>query len=145
MSPAEGAADAAGNAAVDQFISDPDVDGPEALPRSNGELVFDAPWETRAFGLAIGLGREGVYEWEDFRRRLIGEIGAWEAEHPTAAEDAEKEGWNYYDHWLTSLEGVLLEGDLMTAQEVEDRVQKIADEQAHEHDHQHGHGHDHAQ
>jgi nitrile hydratase accessory protein len=128
-------------AAVDRFIADPDVEGPEALPRSNGELVFDAPWETRAFGLAVGLGREGAYEWEDFRRRLIAEIAAWEAEHPTAVDDAEKAGWNYYAHWLTSLEGVLLDGELMSAREVEERVDRIAHEQAHEHDHQHDHDH----
>jgi nitrile hydratase accessory protein len=128
---------------VDRFISDPDVQGPEALPRSNGELVFEAPWETRAFGLAVGLGREGVYEWEDFRARLIAEIGAWEAKHPTAVDDAERAGWNYYDHWLGSLERVLLDGDLISAGELEDRVERIAHEEAHEHDHDHPGSHSH--
>jgi nitrile hydratase accessory protein len=116
----------AADTAVDRFIADPDVEGPEALPRSNGELVFEAPWESRAFALAVGLGREGVYDWEDFRARLIAEIGAWEAEHPGAVDDAEREGWSYYDHWLTSLEGVLVEGDHIS-----------------EHDHEHQHPHPH--
>ena len=31
---------------------EPDAHGPLAPPRRNGELVFEAPWETRAFGLA---------------------------------------------------------------------------------------------
>jgi hypothetical protein len=31
-----------------------EIEGPAAPPRSNGELVFAAPWESRAFGLAAG-------------------------------------------------------------------------------------------
>ena len=29
------------------------LDGVAALPRKNGELVFEAPWQGRAFGLAV--------------------------------------------------------------------------------------------
>ena len=29
--------------------------GTAALPRHNGELAFDAPWEGRVFGMAIGV------------------------------------------------------------------------------------------
>jgi hypothetical protein len=32
--------------------------GAEALPRSNGELVFEEPWQARAFGVAVGLIQE---------------------------------------------------------------------------------------
>ena len=32
-----------------------DSSGPAAPPRDNGELVFAAPWESRAFGLALAL------------------------------------------------------------------------------------------
>ena len=40
-----------------------------ALPRLNGELVFSAPWEGRALGMAIAL-KDG----EEFRDRLIIEV-----------------------------------------------------------------------
>jgi hypothetical protein len=60
-----------------------DSSGPAAPPRDNGELVFAAPWESRAFGLALALNEAGLIEWEDFRRALIREIGAWEAAHPS--------------------------------------------------------------
>jgi hypothetical protein len=29
--------------------------GPATPPRDNGELVFAAPWESQAFGLALAL------------------------------------------------------------------------------------------
>lgn len=31
------------------------MSGAAALPRRNGELVFEAPWQGRAFGLALAL------------------------------------------------------------------------------------------
>ena len=75
-----------------------DSSGPAAPPRDNGELVFAAPWESRAFGIALALHDSGRIEWEDFRQTLIAEIGGWEATHPS------REGWSYYECWLRSLE-----------------------------------------
>ena len=65
-----------------------DAAGPAAPPRDNGELVFAAPWESRAFGLALALTETGLIDWEDFRQALIREIGDWEAAHPSG------EGWS---------------------------------------------------
>ena len=45
--------------------------GDEALPRKNGELAFNEPWEDRAFGLATALTESGVFNWADFRDRLV--------------------------------------------------------------------------
>ena len=50
------------------------MEGDVALPRLNGELVFSAPWEGRAFGMAIALMDGGQYRWEEFRDRLIVEV-----------------------------------------------------------------------
>ena len=75
-----------------------DSSGPAAPPRDNGELVFAAPWESRAFGLALALNEAGLIDWEDFRQALIREIGDWEAAHPSGA------GWSYYECWLRALE-----------------------------------------
>jgi hypothetical protein len=53
-----------------------DADGPLAPPRRNGELVFEAAWQARAFGMAVALlEREGL-RWEAFRRYLIAAIEA---------------------------------------------------------------------
>ena len=49
--------------------------GPAALPRRNGELVFEAPWQGRVFGLALGVVRHLGLPWHEFQQRLIAEIG----------------------------------------------------------------------
>jgi len=49
------------------------MDEQVALPRKNGELVFEAPWEARAFGLAVALNEAGVYPWRDFSQGLAAE------------------------------------------------------------------------
>lgn len=105
------------------------MSGPAALPRSNGELVFTEPWEGRAFGIAVALNEAGAYDWEAFRKRLIGEI-------ESAGDD---DGTRYYERWLASLEQVLLDGGVISEDELSEREQDIA---AHD-DHDHGHGHDH--
>ena len=49
-----------------------------ALPRENGELVFQAPWEARAFGLAVALNAKALYEWREFSAELAATIAAAE-------------------------------------------------------------------
>ena len=116
------------------------ADGPAAPPRSNGELVFEAPWESRAFGIAVALSEGRAFEWEQFRQRLIVEIGGWEREHGTGPAAA----WSYYERWLDSLEGLLLDGGVLSEEEIRVRAELIAHEEAHEHDgHDHAHDHHH--
>ena len=79
------------------------------LPRKNGELVFEAPWQSRAFGMAVALNERGTYEWDAFRGRLVDEI----------AHDA---GRAYYASWLNALERLLLERGLLTADELRQRT-----------------------
>ena len=50
--------------------------GATALPRENGELVFDAPSQGRIFGLALGVVRARGIDWEEFRQRLMAAIEA---------------------------------------------------------------------
>ena len=51
-----------------------DVEGPAAPPRSNGELVFAEPWESRAFAMAVALCEAGVFTWREFQGALIARI-----------------------------------------------------------------------
>jgi hypothetical protein len=53
-----------------------DTSGPAAPPRRNGELVFEAPWQGRAFGICVAvLEREGL-GWDAFRPHLVAAIAA---------------------------------------------------------------------
>ena len=114
-----------------------DSAGPAAPPRDNGELVFAAPWESRAFGVALALHESGRMDWEDFRQSLIGEIAAWEAAHPSG------EGWSYYECWLRSLERVVSGKGLINAGDLRARQAELAARPAgHDHDEAGGHGHE---
>ena len=107
--------------------------GPAALPRRNGELVFEAPWQSRAFGVAVALHDAGQMDFEVFRERLIAEI----ASH--ANEDGADTGaGGYYEHWLDALQAVLLDCGLVSAGQLAERAAAIAHDWAHDHDHQHG-------
>jgi nitrile hydratase accessory protein len=93
------------------------MDGETALPRSNGELVFEAPWEGRAFGIAVNLNESGVYPWGAFREGLVGQI---------AAGDAKKDSTTYYERWLATLEDLLLQRGIVTPEELDARTAEYA-------------------
>ena len=77
-----------------------DAAGPAAPPRSNGELVFEAEWQGRAFGLCVAiLEREGL-GWGDFRRHLVAAIA-------TAPDD------DYYEQFVVALDALIAERGLM--------------------------------
>ncbi|MFI8182318.1 nitrile hydratase accessory protein [Actinacidiphila glaucinigra] len=115
-----------------------DVDGPAAPPRSNGELVFAEPWESRAFGMAVGLHEAGAFAWPRFQAALIARIRAWEDGR------AEDEAWDYYRLWLAALEDVLTEQDVVRADEVTTRARTLAGRPAgHDHGDRGAHGGDH--
>ncbi len=95
--------------------------GTAAPPRRNGELVFGAPWESRVFGLTLALCEAGLFQWEEFRRRLCEEIAAGESRARPAAE-----GEGYYAHWQAACERLLSEKGLCTAFELETCVRTLA-------------------
>ena len=51
--------------------------GPGAPPMVNGELLFEFPWQSRAFGMARVLCEAGIFHWDEFRRLLITNIREW--------------------------------------------------------------------
>src|SRR5205823_5167473 len=87
-----------------------DVDGPGAPPRSNGELIFDAPWQARVFGLAAAVVETRFAgDREPFRQRLIAAIAA-DPERP------------YWDSWAMALEELATADGLLPPGAVDRRV-----------------------
>lgn len=78
--------------------------------------TFDAPWQARAFAIAIALGEAGTYDWQTFQERLIERIEATDRE--TMQEDVEGV---YYRRWLETLEDLLEATDLVTVEELDAR------------------------
>ncbi len=107
-----------------------DMSGAAALPRKNGELVFETPWESQAFGMAIALSDRGHYDWEEFRQRLISEIGGWER-----SDEDERAVWNYYRHWLASFEALVKERGLLSEEEIDERTSEFLSGVRDEHHH----------
>jgi nitrile hydratase accessory protein len=110
-----------------------------ALPRKNGELVFEAPWEARAFGLAVALNTSGLYPWRDFSQGLATEIATAEQKGTSSS---------YYERWLASLEKLVIARGLTTREELDVWTAKQAlnehDDHHHHDDHQHGDLHAHS-
>jgi nitrile hydratase accessory protein len=118
------------------MIAPLEIDGPTAPPRSNGELVFAEPWESRAFGMAVSLYQAGAFTWPVFQAALVARIGAWQAE-PT-----QDEPWNYYQLWLAALEDVLADLRAVSTDEVTARARSIA-QRPPGHDHRDDYDHRH--
>jgi nitrile hydratase accessory protein len=95
------------------------LDGPDAPPRSNGELVFAEPWQSRAFGMAVTLHEAGRFTWDEFRSALVSRIAA--------AENAPGGGnRGYYHHWLAALEDTLDDARIVSAHDVSERSRVLA-------------------
>ena len=80
--------------------------GAAALPRANGELVFEAPWQGRVLGMALALVETRGLDWDDFRQRLIGAIAA-DPERP------------YYESWTAALTELVVDTGIASLDEVD--------------------------
>jgi len=107
---------------------DLDVVGPAAPPRSNGELVFAAPWEGRAFAMALTLHDRGLFEWSAFQGQLIRAV---------ARAEAAGGEFSYYRCWLEALQTLLDTSGLVDSASVDERTAELAGRPA-GHDHRHG-------
>lgn len=97
---------------------DSEVVAEPTIPRKNGELVFNAPWEGRAFGMAIALRQSEPYAWTEFRDRLEREI---------AAAGPADDGTRYYERWVAALESLLEDKGLVDPAELERRTHEYLD------------------
>ena len=91
-----------------------------AIPRKEGELSFESPWQVRALGMAVELNQSGRFQWSDFQSRLVDAIREWEVE---PAEDRGE--WSYYRHWMRALERLAEEQGLVASEELAGRTQEF--------------------
>ena len=70
--------------------------GAAALPRRNGELTFEAPWQGRTFAMALAVTERLGLPWAEFQQQLIARIAA----RPDAP---------YWECWLEALERLVVE------------------------------------
>jgi len=90
-----------------------DMTGAAALPRKNGELVFDEAWQGRIFGMTVAMSHEASFEWREFQAKLIAEI---------AHAEREGESSSYYARWLLAFERLLADKGLLDADALAERT-----------------------
>ncbi len=99
-------------------------------PMANGEVVFEAPWQGRVFGMARSLCEQGLYSWDEFREQLIKAI----------AEDDQRRsgesGYQYFDCFMTALLVLLESRSLVDKTELDD-LERALRARPHGHDHHH--------
>jgi nitrile hydratase accessory protein len=83
-------------------------EGPAAPPRANGELLFEAPWQSRIFGLTLALYDGGRFEWPEFQSRLITAIARHEAERGEGE-------YEYYTCWLEAFRSLATDKAWLTS------------------------------
>lgn len=88
----------------------PTMTGAIAYPRKNGEPVFEAPWQSRAFGMVVSLHKAGLFPWDDFKTLLIEEVAA-ESAGPLAAGA-------YYHQWMKAFWRLLLSKGILSEAEM---------------------------
>ena len=96
-------------------------------PMANGEVVFEAPWQSRVFAMAVSLHESGLFPWSEFQAQLIDVIAR--------ADARQDEGeYAYFDHFAAALQALLLEKGVLESAALEARTTEFA---------QRPHGHDH--
>lgn len=105
---------------VDDTLSS--MQGAVALPRSNGELVFDAPWQSRAFGVAVTLAQSGYFSWDAFRASLAEAI----------AVNGQDGIDDYYLRWLDALEESILDANLVDVESLSQRMHEFRNQEREE-------------
>ena len=96
-------------------------------PMENGEVVFEAPWQSRVFAMAVSLHESGVFPWSEFQAQLIAVIARADA------QQAEAE-YAYFDHFAAALQALLLDKGVLDSATLDARTAEFAD-RPHGHDH----------
>ena len=84
--------------------------------------IFSAPWEARAFALALGLSEAGLFSWDEFRARLIEEVRASDR---VRERDGTANHGEYYQHFLRALERTITDKGIASADEITDRLRAL--------------------
>lgn len=88
-------------------------DGMGTIPVDEDEPLFHEQWEEDVFGMVIAMLGQRLFRVHDFRY-------ASERMNPVHYLRAP-----YYDHWLSALETLLQEDDILSASEIKQRIREL--------------------
>ena len=107
------------------------------LPRDDQGPVFAEPWQAQAFAIVVELTEAGAITRDEWAEQLGATLAAAEARGETDT------GERYYDHWLDTLERVVVQKDIAAAAELEREGNEIREHDHHSREHQRHGGHSH--
>lgn len=81
------------------------------LPRDDTGPVFAEPWQAQAFALALQLHARGAFTWSEWAEALS----------ETLRDVGPDDGSRYYDHWLATLERLVIGKNLATGSDLVER------------------------
>jgi len=119
--------------AVERLLGE--LPGPGAIPRKQGELAFEEPWQIRALALAVAAHEQGRFPWSEFQGQLVSAISKWEQ---TPAP--ERDDWEYYRHWVRALEQLVIDHGLADTDEITRKADECVKAGEHRRAHSHGGG-----
>jgi len=90
--------------AIETQLADVDraLAGRAPLPRANGELVFEEPWQGRVLGMTVVALERAHIPWSEFASHLARAVErhGYDPDEPAAAA--------YYAAWLEAFEATLV-------------------------------------
>jgi nitrile hydratase accessory protein len=108
----------------------PDPPRPQSgpgMPTEAQELVFNAPWEAKAFAIVNQLTTLEHCTWPEWTQYLSSAIAATEHAAPDAVP--------YYEQWVMACEQLLADKGLLDAQAIDQKMQELVAEKEAEHHH----------
>lgn len=103
-------------------MSAPDPLALPRLPRDETGPVFAEPWQAQAFALALQLHAQGAFAWTEWAEALSEQL------RDAGPDD---DGSRYYEHWLATLERLVVGKNLAAGSDL--RARKDAWEDAYRH------------
>ena len=81
-------------------------------------IVFAEPWEAHAFAIAVKLSEKGLLKWSEWTDALTEEIKM------SKVQGLPDFGNNYYQFWLSALETILLDKNILKKSDLKSRMEQ---------------------
>jgi nitrile hydratase accessory protein len=95
------------------------------IPHDQEGPIFAEPWQAQAFALAVKLSEQGHFTWTEWAGALAEELKA-------AADRGEPDdGSHYYEHWLATLERLVVAKGLTDRAALDERKDAWTDAYRH--------------
>jgi nitrile hydratase accessory protein len=78
-----------------------------SIPRDEDGPVFREPWEAQAFAMAVALHGKGLFTWVEWADALS-----------KAIKSTDDFGHDYYHHWLSALERLVIAKNAATLRQL---------------------------